>query len=422
MKRLGVLIHGPEVIDEGEAEVAIERLKEAGFVVEAALAGISGKTAVIDAGTQQIIDISKDRRPSETIVDFLKREIDFIVLLNHAKREDSGIALGQGILRNFMLKRGLPLPPKETLPISFLQLEYSSRIIIKWFVKHGDDRIYCKIVGIFNQFIEKEPDREKLEFESICRKEGDLVYREIKSVEPGEKIVLDGVIVGTVSDEPKNNSVTLVAKEGKLMRIDGGRVIKDNLEKLPLLDLERVMIKTADVIRRTEPIRQVERVAMKMSETMEKKKIASLFYTVETLFPTIMRRDRTDTDTDTDTDTATAVVVAVTIGDDTTAIAGDILKRLGIRMIGITDGDADGLITGIETGSLDEYEKFLPYDSVIIRLTPGKDNIIGEMVKTVIFNGRNEIELSGDLAREFADLKRRILELAKDDILDVLES
>lgn len=415
MTPLGLLIHGPEVIDDGEAEEAIETLKEAGFAVEVALAGISGKTAVIDAGMQHIIDISKDRRPSETIDYFLNRGIDFIVLINHAKTEDSGIALAQGILRNFLLKRGLPLPLKETLTFSFLQLEYSSRIIIRWFVKHGDDEIYGKIIGVFNELIEKVPAKQKLEFESRCRKERDFVYRELKCVQPGEKIVVDGVVVGTVSDETKNNSVTLVAKEGNLLRIVGGVVIKHNLEKLPPLDLEKEMIKTARVIRRTEPGRRVERAEMLYPDTTEKKKIACLFYTVETLFPAVVRAD-------TDTDTDTAVVVAVTIGDDTTAIAGDILKRLGIRMIGITDGDADGLITGIETGSLNEYAKFLPHKSFIIRVTAGKDDLIGEMVKQVIFNGRYELELHEDLETEFAELKRRILALAKDDILGVLDS
>ena len=35
--------------------------------------------------------------------------------------------------------------------------------------------------------------------------------------------------------------------------------------------------------------------------------------------------------------------MAVTVGDDTTAIAGDILARLGIPVIGIVDGDLDRL-------------------------------------------------------------------------------
>ncbi|MHC1599706.1 MAG: DUF2117 domain-containing protein [Candidatus Methanospirareceae archaeon] len=397
MNPIGLLIHGPEVVDEGEAEEAMEALKEAGFEVEAALGGISGKTAVIDADMQHIIDISKDMKPSEVADDFLKRGIDFIVLVNHAKTEESGFVLGEGILRNFLKRRRA----KENL--SFVQLEYSSKIIIRWLVKLGDENIYRAITSAFSEFTEKKAP-EKLE--ARCRKESDLVYREIRGVHPGEKIVVDGVIIGTVLSESRNNSVTLVAKEGKLVKILGGTLIKHNLEKLPPLDLEKEMVKTASVIRRTKP-KRVE--SDRMHGSVGKKKIACFFYTVETLFPKLEQRDAD-------------VEVAVTIGDDTTSIAGDILKRFGIRMIGITDGDADGLITGIKSGALDEYAKFLPPGSVIIRLKPETDDIIGKMVKADIFKGRDEIELDSDVETEFGELKHRILDVAKDDIIGVLSS
>ncbi len=400
MKPIGLLIHGPEVIDEGEAEEAVETLKEAGFEVEAALGGITGKTAVIDAGMRHVIDISKDLKPSEVVEDFVDRGVDFIVLVNHAKTEESGFMLGEGILRDF-IDRG---SAKENL--SFVQLEYRSRIIIRWFVKHGDEdeNIYGKIRGVFSEFEEKEPHK----LESRCKKDvhSDLVYREIRGVHPGEKIVVDGVVIGISSHENKNNSVTLVAKEGKLVKILGGTLIKHNLEKLPPLDLEKEMIKTASVIRRTKPKRMgIDEVSRKG----KRKKIACFFYTVENIFPKIEERD-------------IDVEVAVAIGDDTTSIAGDILKRFGIRMIGITDGDADGLIEGIESGALEEYVKFLPPDSVIIRLKPERDDIIGRRVKEDIFKGSDEIELEGDVELQFEDLKHRILDLAKEDIIGVLRS
>ncbi|MHC1610254.1 MAG: DUF2117 domain-containing protein [Candidatus Methanospirareceae archaeon] len=396
MNPIGLLIHGPEVVDEGEAEEAIETLKGAGFELEAVLGGISGKTAVIDADMQHVIDISKDMKPSEVVGDFLKRGIDFIVLLNHAKTEESGFILGEGILRNFLKHGGA----KEKENLSFVQLEYSSRIIIRWLVKPGDENIYRAITGAFSEFTEKKAP-EKLE--RRCRRDLDLVYREIRGVHPGEKIVVDGVVIGTVSDESRNNSVTLVAKEGKLVKVLGGTLIRHNLEKLPPLDLEKEMIKTARVIRRTKP-KRVGRGGMPGKG--ERKKIACFFYTVETLFPKLERTDA-------------AVEVAVTVGDDTTSIAGDILKRFGIRMIGITDGDADGLIAGIESGTLDEYAKFLPPDSLIIRLKPGRDDVIGKKVKETVFKGGDEIELGSEV--QFEDLEHRILNLAKDDIIGVLK-
>lgn len=397
MKPFGLLVHGPEVVDEGEVVGALEALKEAGLEVEAALGGITGKTAVIDAGMQRVIDISKDVRPSEVIDDFLERGIDFILLVNHAKTEESGFVLGEGILKNF-----LNLGKGKAESLSFLQLEYSSRILIRWRVKPRDERVYGTIRGIFSEFEEREPNK----LESRCTKESGLVYREIRGVHPGEKIVVDGVIIGTASSEGGTSSVTLVVKDGNIVDLVGGTLIAHNLEKLPPLDLEREMVKTASVIRRTTP-KRVERGELQNSPG--NKKLACFFYTVETLFPKLARADCT-------------IAIAVTIGDDTTSIAGDILKRFGIRMIGITDGDANGLITGIESGTLDEYAQFLPPGSVIIRLKPETDDVIGEKVKAAIFKGGDEIELDGDIETRIEELKSRILELAKADIIGVLDS
>ncbi|HUV02594.1 MAG TPA: DUF2117 domain-containing protein [Desulfobacteria bacterium] len=397
MNPLGLLVHGPEVVDEGEVEGAIEALKDAGFEIEAALGGITGKTAVIDAGMQRVIDISKDMRPSEVVDEFLQRGIDFILLVNHAKTEESGFVLGEGILKNF-LKRGRG---KER-NLSFVQLEYSSRILIRWLVKPGDERVYGKIQGVFSEFKAREPNK----LESRCKKESGLVYREIRGVHPGEKIVVDGVIIGTASSESGTNRVTLVVKDGNIVELVGGTLIEHNLEKLPPLDLECEMVKTASVIRRTKP-KRIEQGGLQNNP--KNKKLACFFYTVETLFPKLERRD-------------SVVKVAVTIGDDTTSIAGDILKRFGIRMIGITDGDADGLIAGIESGALEEYAKFLPPGSVIIRLKPETDDLIGERVKEDIFKGSDEIELKGAVETRVEELKHRILDLAKDDIIGVLDS
>ena len=397
MKTLGIIIHGPEVIDEGEAEKALKTLKEAGFGVEAALGGITGKTAVIDAGMRHVIDISKNMKPSEVMADFVKRKIDFIVLLNHAKTEDSGFMLGEGILRNFSDCSS------AKVNLSFLQLEYSTKIKIRWLLKHGDENVYTRIASLFSDFEVREPYK----LVSRCKKESDKVYRVILDVHPDEKIVVAGVVIGLSSHENENNSVTLVAKDGKIVDILGGTLIKHNLKKLPPLNLANVMVKTASVIRRTKP----KMIGLNVVSKEEKKKacFACLFFSVENIFPMLVEDSNLE--------------IAVTVGDDTTSIAGDILKRFGIRMIGITDGDADGLINGIESGALEEYRNFLPYDSVIIRLKPEKDDEIGEKIKEKIFNGTEELDLDCDnIELLFDDLMHRILDLAEEDIIGVLHS
>jgi len=64
-------------------------------------------------------------------------------------------------------------------------------------------------------------------------------------------------------------------------------------------------------------------------------------------------------------------ICAVTIGDDTTAISGDILSRVGIPVIGITDGDADGIYHAARTVQ----------GSTIIRLQSESDDEIGRLLE-----------------------------------------
>ena len=400
MTPLGLLVHGPEVIDDGNVEDAIASLKAAGFEVEAALGGISGKTAVIDAGLRALIDISRDLRPSAVVADFFHRGRDFIVAVNHAKSEESGCVLGEGILSNFLKHHGA----KED--ISFVQLEYSSRIIIPWLIKPEHEGIYRTIRDAFGTHREKAPHR----LEACCTGDSKVVRRVIRGVQPGEKIVVNGVVIGTVSADNQEQRITLVARDGKLTEIMGGTLIEHNLWKLPPLKLEDELIKTAGVIRRTKPRRMMSGGGAQGEELVPKRRVACFFYTLESLFPKLV-------------DPHTAVAVAVTVGDDTTSIAGDILKRFDIRLIGITDGDADGLISGITSGALEEYAKFLPPGSVIIRLKPERDDVVGKDVKERIFGGLEELDLEGEEPeQQFEELKRRILELARGEILEILSS
>ncbi|RZB28814.1 MAG: hypothetical protein AEth_01816 [Candidatus Argoarchaeum ethanivorans] len=96
--------------------------------------------------------------------------------------------------------------------------------------------------------------------------------------------------------------------------------------------------------------------------------------------------------------------MAVTIGDDTTAIAADILYRLSTPVIGITDGDKDWLLehTHITRGSL------------VIQVRPGFDDLMGAVVKDAIFKGLERVEcLSIDR------LKGQIIKLLEDNIVSV---
>jgi hypothetical protein len=74
--KISLVIHGPEVIDSGEAKIVLEKLSLLGEV-KAELGGTMGKTAVLDAGLENVIDTTRHLKPSACIEFFLKHQTLF---------------------------------------------------------------------------------------------------------------------------------------------------------------------------------------------------------------------------------------------------------------------------------------------------------------------------------------------------------
>jgi hypothetical protein len=91
MVDIGVVVHGPEVIDSGNALIVLTSLESLGRVT-AVLGGTMGRVAVIDTGLENVIDISQRKKPSESIRD-MQYSADLVVLLNQAKTRKTGLAL-----------------------------------------------------------------------------------------------------------------------------------------------------------------------------------------------------------------------------------------------------------------------------------------------------------------------------------------
>jgi hypothetical protein len=86
--KIGVVVHGPEVVDSGFALRVLNYLEKFGMV-NAVLGGTMGRLAIMDAGLESIIKISPKRRPSQSI-GYLLPGSDIIVLLNQAKTRETG--------------------------------------------------------------------------------------------------------------------------------------------------------------------------------------------------------------------------------------------------------------------------------------------------------------------------------------------
>ena len=97
----------------------------------------------------------------------------------------------------------------------------------------------------------------------------------------------------------------------------------------------------------------------------------------------------------------------ITVGDDTTLLASDILFRFEIPIIGITDGDLDKLV---EKG-------YKSTDSIIFQLEEGNDDILGSRIYEEIFNSKNYFAIESDslnLNQIIDELKEEIIEIIKD--------
>jgi len=91
--RIGIILHGPEIVDVGSARKIIGIFNKE-HDVTAKLGGTMGRTAVLDAGLENVIDISRGQTPSETF-NTIMDDIDLAILLNHGKTLDTGRHFGR---------------------------------------------------------------------------------------------------------------------------------------------------------------------------------------------------------------------------------------------------------------------------------------------------------------------------------------
>jgi hypothetical protein len=352
--RIGVVIHGPEVVDSGKAGMVLDYLDIFGRVT-AILGGTMGRVAVIDAGLEGRIDISRRMTPSRSILE-LQPVSDLVILLNQAKTRETGNEFGRAVAAKVM-------PEKPLVQVDFGG-KFVSELVGEASFLAGllAEKFGLDIVGNPSTY------RESIQLD------GDIIRRKLTGVLPGEKISVNGIVVATA----KETSVVLSAKCGRIFEVAGGELKQHGVEKLPPIDLKEAIIRSGD-IRRTE-------VAPRIS-TSAGDSIVLVDHAAEDVF-----------------EASIDAGVVITIGDDTTAIAGDVLTRLGIPVIGIVDGDIDQI----------SHRTSVPSGSVIICVRSGCDDIVGSRVKRELFGDGDRIRLNG---RRIEELAKIVREIAGDELL-----
>jgi len=355
------VLHGPEIIDSGCALKLIRHLQRLGRV-KAVLGGTMGRVALIDGGLQEAVQISPRRRPSQSIQD-LEGGSDIIFLLNLAKSRESGLIFGAMVAQ--AAGGGSPL----------IQIDCGGRFVSKL---RGDDE-----AATLADRLAFELGLDLIRSHSIsdtCREDGKgAIKRTLNAICPGELISVNGTVIGRAVE----SRVEIEAERGRIVDIKGAAVKQHGLEKLDCVDLKRAVIRSGSIRRTAAP---GARDAAERIDAHKNYVVAYIDHSAEDAF-----------------EAAFGAGVAVTVGDDTTAIAGDILSRLGIIVMGIVDGDLDCLAEDAD----------MIQGSIIFRVEPGHDDAVGREVKDRIFQSKEKIRVTP------AELAERIRAIAGSRLLQM---
>lgn len=360
---IGVVVHGPNIIDSKYAEKIILLLNSYGNV-SCRLGGTMGRTAVIDNSLEDMIDISRKLVPSESLKLFNEEKKDMIFLLNYGKSEVTGQVFGYKVVNNYLNKC-----PYSNIPL--IQIERpgdDDGSIILWNGKCDNvvDEISHKL-GL--KKVTPEEIHEKYFKEDSVSNE---TRRVIHGVSPDENIMVNSIVIG----KSKLDKVTLIAKDGFITDIEGGILKPHGVEKLSKVDLNKAIVKTG-LLRKSNITPRV----LDIHKNRDSFRIAYLNHAGEDVYK---YKDEN---------------LVVTVGDDTTLISSDILYRFNVPIIGITDGDLDKVV---EHG-------FKTKNSVIFEIEPGYDDLVGDEIFKKIFKNHHimefnlEIEDSNDIISQFTD-------------------
>ena len=337
--RIGVVVHGPNIIDSGYALKLIDLLNDYGEV-KAKLGGTMGRTAVIDASLENVIDISRKLVPSDSLKIFYDDKVDVIFLLNYGKSDVTGQVFGYKVYNHYVDKID-----DNNIPV--IQIERPGEAdgsIIPWnneldIVQNLSSRLGLDVVT-----------PEEVYENHIKQDNAGVNQRIVHGVSPGENIMVNSVVIGRTNSD----KLTLIAKDNHIVDIIGGELKSHGLEKLGEVDLDSAIIKTG-LLRHAKVTPRV--ISTDKSENF---KVTFLDHAGEDVY---RFRDSN---------------LVITVGDDTTLISSDILYRFDIPVIGITDGDLDKVV---EDG-------FKVKNSIIFEVESGFDDICGQNIKNEIFKGK----------------------------------
>ena len=343
---IGIVVHGPEIIDSGCAKMIFDLLNDFNhnstkIKTMAKLGGTIGRVAVIDNNLETTIDISEKLVPSESLKK-LNNCNDILFLINYGKSKETGHTFGKIVVERSNIKNKTVIQierPKE-----------KDGTILIWNTPKNDFE---------NKLINYLSNKLNLPIENCISngltiwEEHNNIYRELHGVDKGEAIMLNGIVVGRAIGAP----VILVSNNNKLINIINGEIKWHGVEKLGEIDLKKVIIKTGILRRHPSNINKNKKNNKGYEYDLSSKgEVIIVNHAGEDVLEEIKNKK---------------VSAVITIGDDTTTICGDILARFDIKIIGITDGDRDDILKN----------PIITEGSNIFLIKNCKDDDVGEMLE-----------------------------------------
>ncbi|MGL4670593.1 MAG: DUF2117 domain-containing protein [Methanobacteriaceae archaeon] len=373
--KVGIVVHGPYIIDSGYCIKIINQISELVGVkkedLNCILGGTTGRTAVIDAGLENLIDISKKRLPSESVKYLKSIDCELIFLIHYGKSATTGHVFGLKVFQN---SNNPPL----------IEIERPGEIdgsVISWNSKFNDlanniaNNLNLSIVNpneIINKYSENNNTNNNNNNNSSNKNE---IRRKIHGVSPNENILINGIVVGT----SKDTKIALVANNNILTNIIGADFKSEFGDKLGKINLNKVIVKTG-LLRKSNingKVKYSENNRINTNNHINNMKNSS-----ENSFkigfidnPLANIYDFKNKD------------VVIAIGDETAILASDILYRFDIPIIGVITGIVEKLV----------QKPHIHKDSVIIKVnsnnktkTPNLNSKIVKVSKEIENNILND--------------------------------
>ncbi len=344
---LALFFHGIDIFYDNRSKDILNKLSNR-YQLKPYIVGTMGITSLLDSGIEGVELIFK--RPSVAISEL--KGFDSVLLVLKARSIETA--------RTFLGAIG----ERTDFQGEILGIDINTNSLFEIKSEISDIKSYLISLGFNEEPIGKGID---------VTIEDNYLVRRIRGCKSGELLLFNGLVVGKIFNE----KVKVYVKDNKIERIHGVEIKKHGLEKIKEVDIFSLKIDSTNGFETRDTF---------IVKKLDGENIILINHNAYSIYRNLSNLSG-----------------AVTVGDDTTRISGYILQRFGIPLIGIVDGDKDGVIKG------EHFHK----GSVLFEVKG--DDITGEKIQSHFF--RDNISIKSD----FQKLRNRIEKYLGKEIIRKIE-